>query len=184
MDGEINRSSSCYNLLKQGEFMGKAIDYITVDHSGKIEKAAREFAFYNVDRYENPEGSYHGNLTILTGTVFDSYEAAYDYLTERASKAPSFHDFAVSFKQRESKEPTKTILELSERLAKHRERLGILSKKLRDAKTLSEQKELRGRIRIWTERAMKCQAQLEEASLRNTILTGKILWLVRVSVHC
>lgn len=164
--------------------MGKAIDYITVDHSGKIEKAAREFAFYNVDRYENPEGSYHGNLTILTGTVFDSYEAAYGYLTERASHAPSYHDFAVPYKQRESKEPTKTILELNERLAKHRERLGNLSKELRDAKTPSEQKELRERIRNWTERAMKCQAQLEEASLRNTILTGKILWLVRVSVHC
>ena len=44
--------------------MGHAIDYIEVDKRSDIWKAAEKFASRNVDREENPSGSYHGNLHI------------------------------------------------------------------------------------------------------------------------
>lgn len=44
--------------------MGHAIDYITVEKEKDIMPTALEFAYYNVDAKENPSRSYHGNLTI------------------------------------------------------------------------------------------------------------------------
>ena len=45
--------------------MGHVIDFKVVDTRDEIWVEALEFAEYNVDRQENPSGSYHGNLTYM-----------------------------------------------------------------------------------------------------------------------
>ena len=57
--------------------MSHAIDYIVVDKKKDILPAAEDFAFYNVDRYENPSGSYHNVLDVLELTVYPDYDTAY-----------------------------------------------------------------------------------------------------------
>lgn len=77
--------------------MGHAIDYLTVNKKSEIMAAAQEFAFYNVDRGENPDGSYHGGMHINESLIFDNEESARDYI-ENYTRGKFYYDMGVRFK--------------------------------------------------------------------------------------
>lgn len=67
--------------------MGHAIGYRIYDDAKDIKKLeaqmlsdAREFAFYNVDRGENPAGSYHECFRQKAGYVLEDEDAAMEIL--------------------------------------------------------------------------------------------------------
>ena len=57
--------------------MGHCTDYIVVDEKKDIMEVARDFAFYNTDRYENPSGRYNNILDVLESTIYEDYDDAY-----------------------------------------------------------------------------------------------------------
>ena len=79
--------------------MGHIIDYIPVDKREDIFPAAHDFAHVNVNRNENWDGSYHGNMTILDDVEpLSNYDAAVEYLSERSQSARrSYSDYAVRY---------------------------------------------------------------------------------------
>ena len=87
--------------------MGHAVDYITVDKRKDIMRAAKEFAAHNVDRYEDPSGSYHGKMTIHDTPICDSYEAAYEFI--QSHDRGWYDDHAVQFKDKSALKPTKQM---------------------------------------------------------------------------
>ena len=56
--------------------MGHVKDYIVVDSRDELWVEASEFAFYNVDREEDPTLSYHGDLTIHDNFICEDIHAA------------------------------------------------------------------------------------------------------------
>ncbi len=106
--------------------MGHAIDYITVNKKSEIMAAAQEFAFYNVDRGENPDGSYHGDMHINESLIFDNEESARDYIKDYTS-GKFYYDMAVRFKAH-SKTFTKKRDALYEKARKIREQKKEYSK--------------------------------------------------------
>lgn len=91
--------------------MGHVVEYIEVESKQDIWSEAEEFAYYNVDRDENPTCSYHGNLTIHDITPLPDYDSAEKKINEYIRG--SYSDHAVPFykpiKKAESKK-LETIL--------------------------------------------------------------------------
>lgn len=90
--------------------MGHAIDFIVVDNRNEIMEAAERFAFLNTDREENPDGHYHGNMTIHDKPICESVEMAEDMISHWDTGW--YSDHAVQFKDRSVFKPTKKMEEL------------------------------------------------------------------------
>lgn len=76
--------------------MGHLTTYEVAKDEKQIWRIAQDFAFYNTDREENPDGDYHGWLTIHTNMQpFETQEDAYNYLQQICTK--SYDDHAVPF---------------------------------------------------------------------------------------
>ncbi len=93
--------------------MGHAINYFNIkatknreNDKKAIMEVAEKFAFNNVDRLENPFGSYHGNMHI-NETIFENEEKAYDFI-EKYTRDKFYYDLAVRYyektKSQEKKE--------------------------------------------------------------------------------
>lgn len=95
--------------------MGHASTIDKVNKKSEIMPFAREFAFYNTDRMENPSGSYDNRLTIVENTVMDSFEEAEEFL---ASRFQGYNDGAVQFRDVESIKVPKSIERKEEQLKK------------------------------------------------------------------
>lgn len=87
--------------------MGHAIDFLDVDKRDEIMGAANEFAFYNVDRGENPSGSYFGQIHIHDDVICDSWDDAVKWIKEHIKG--SYDDHAVRYRKNTS--PTATMQE-------------------------------------------------------------------------
>lgn len=98
--------------------MGHAIDYIRVDKKKDILPAAQRYAAENVDRQEDPAGSYHGHLTVHDSPILDSAQDAYDWI--RSVDRGFYDDHAVQFKDCDSLKPTKEMLAIRGRAQDNR----------------------------------------------------------------
>ena len=78
--------------------MSHAVDYIVVDSRKEIMEVACDFASENVDRQENPHGTYHGNMHIVDGQVFSSEYDARKYI-DTFSNGKWYYDMAVQFRE-------------------------------------------------------------------------------------
>lgn len=97
--------------------MGHARTIDIVNKKSEIMPFAREFAFYNTDRMENPSGSYDNRLTIVEDIVIDSFEEAEEYLSSRFQ---GYNDGAVQFRDVESIKVPKAIETKEKQIAKVR----------------------------------------------------------------
>ena len=190
--------------------MGHAIDYIEVNKRSDIWKVAERFAARNVDRGENPSGSYHGNLTIHDKPICDSWEDAKGRI--EGWDLGWYSDHAVQFKDKSYLKPTKQMKEIK------RQRLETMDKRdefikehmpnrvkaeligCKNCNSKIAKKYLRGahcpvchadlRPKSTIERIEGYDAKIVELDKRYKELekkqTGKcpIRWLVKVEVHC
>lgn len=104
--------------------MGYLITHVVAETEDQIWTKANEFAFYNTDRDENPNGEYHGNLTIHTEMQpFETQEEAYNYL--EIIRTEYYDDHAVPFYVPVRQVSTRKIQDLQrsieEKIAKHTE---------------------------------------------------------------
>lgn len=190
--------------------MGHAVDYITVDKRSEIIKAAERFASRNVDRLENPSGSYHGNMHIHDSPICESWEEAKERI--EGWDTGWYSDHAVQYKDKSVLKPTKQMLALKakaeklnadkyayidEHSLKKRKSVFIGCKKC-DSKLAIQYlngnkcplcgNELRADYIV--ERIKKYDDDIREANKQYNELrkkqTGKcpIRWLVKVEVHC
>lgn len=100
--------------------MGHAVDYIRVGKKEDILPTAQRYAAENVDRRENPAGSYHGHLTVHNTPICDSAQDAYDWI--RSVDQGFYDDHAVQFRDVDSLEPTKQMLQVRQRAMANREK--------------------------------------------------------------
>lgn len=78
--------------------MGHAIDFLDVEKRDEIMDAANEFAFYNVDREENPSGSYFGpQMHIHDHVICDSWDDAVEWIKEHDNGF--YDDHAVRYRK-------------------------------------------------------------------------------------
>lgn len=190
--------------------MGHCIDYISVDKRNSIMKEAEEFAYYNVDRCENPHGTYHGNLTIHDTPICETYEDAVKKI--ESWDTGWYSDHAVQYKDKDALKPTKAmevLLERANKLKKDKEEyvkthslesrkseyIGckvcgskLSNKYLKGNKCPVCHAELRAdyivdRIKKYDKDYNETLNQYEELKKKQT---GKcpIKWLVKVEVHC
>lgn len=97
--------------------MGHAIEYFSVSDRKEIMQTAEEFAYYNVDRQENPSGDYHGTMTIHDDIICESYE---DAIAKIDSLDRGFYDdHAVRYKDKSALKPTKQMEALKARMMKN-----------------------------------------------------------------
>ena len=190
--------------------MGHIIDYYTVETRNQIMKIANEFAYYNVDRCENPSGSYHGNMTIHDNVICETYEDAMNKID--GWDTGWYSDHAVQFKDKSVLKPSKTMLTLKARMDKmdkdreeyiekhslkerKSEYIGckecgskLSTKHLKGTKCPLCGKELRAEYII--DRIKKYDTDIKEMSKKYKELKKKqagkcpIKWLVKVEVHC
>ena len=85
--------------------MGHAIKFLHVEKREEIMDAANEFAFYNVDRGENPSGSYFGSLHIHDDVICDSWDDAVKWIDDHDKGF--YDDHAVRYRKNIS--PTVTM---------------------------------------------------------------------------
>ena len=88
--------------------MGHAVEYETVKNKSDIIKAAKTFAYYNVDPGENPGREYHGDMTIVEDKICDTVEDADEYLKERFDHH-DYRDGAVRFHDTKAIKKTKKM---------------------------------------------------------------------------
>ena len=88
--------------------MGHAINYYSVDKRSDIMKIAKLHAMHNTDMQENPNGDYHGNMTIHDDIICNSREEA-EAVIESLDRG-WYDDHAVRYKIAEQLEPTKQML--------------------------------------------------------------------------
>lgn len=93
-----------------------AIEYFTTDKKKEITKIAEEWAYYNVDPYENESRSYHGNMKIHDDIICDSYEDAIEKIQQLDNGW--YDDHAVRYRDTDSLKPTKAMNQIEERKAK------------------------------------------------------------------
>lgn len=96
--------------------MGHAIDFISVPENTSKENRYKEsvdFARCNVDREENPSGSY-GNYWKEYNHICDSYEEAEDFLYSKGA----YHDGCVRYREYPAGKSTKKEIELEKRIEK------------------------------------------------------------------
>lgn len=98
--------------------MGHISDYIVVEKRSNILKAAENFAQANVDRQENPQGRYHGDMTIHDDRIYEDYDAAAAAI--RSFDNGFYDDHAVKFYDYDYslRKPTKKIEDLRQRIEK------------------------------------------------------------------
>lgn len=96
--------------------MGHVKQYIVVNKRSEIGTAADDFAALNVDRLENPTGSYHGNLSIHDCIVCDSEAEAREAIDRLDTGF--YSDHAVRFYDKSALKPTKQMLAIKERREK------------------------------------------------------------------
>lgn len=102
--------------------MGHAIEYFTVQDEKLIMRRASEFAANNVDRQENPSGTYHGNMQILHNVpICASYEDAVNKLKAMA-KGTFYQDFAVRYYDVDSVKPTKEMEKMAIKIQELRQK--------------------------------------------------------------
>ena len=99
--------------------MSHAVEYITVEKRSEVMATAEEFAFYNVDRGENPCGSYHGQMTIHDKPICESYEEAEKFIDNHDNGF--YDDHAVQYKDKSALKPTKQMENLKARMKKNAE---------------------------------------------------------------
>lgn len=186
------------------------IQYYTVARRSEIMSVAEEFAFYTVDRGENPTGSYHGNMTIHDKPICESYEEAEEKIAEWDTGW--YSDHAVQFKDKSKLKPTKAMEALEARAKKltadKNDYIAVHSVQNRKSELIGcgkcgskiARSYMRGercpvcgkdmRPEYVLERIKKYEAdykavmrQLEELRRKQS---GKcpVLWLVKVEVHC
>lgn len=190
--------------------MGHAVEYFTTDKRGEIMAIAKEYASLNVDRGENPSGSYHGRMTIHDTPICESYEDAYDKIESWDNGW--YDDHAVQYKDKSSLEPTKAMLANKKRAIKliedkraYEEKHDLRARKSEyiGCKTCGSKlalKYLRGnmcplcgtdlRADYVVERIAKYNADYKKLSAQYAEMEKKqkgkcpIRWLVKVEVHC
>ena len=111
--------------------MGHATDFLIAKKKEEIMEKAIDFAFFNVDRGENPSGSYHNRLDILEGTIYADWDEAVEKAEELTRLRGDYNDFAIPFYSSIKKEPTKAILDLERRIEERRENEKSMREKLR-----------------------------------------------------
>ena len=189
--------------------MGHIIDYIPVDTREDILPTAHDFAHINVDRQENWDGSYHGNMTILDDVEpLNNYDAAVEYLSKRSQSARhSYSDFAVRYYSDSDKTHKDTVLPLVRKLAALEELTAPCQRKAKyvscpncgsklstvhlgphqtscpvcHVSLLSETD--RKRIAALKERIRRAMDKKRLEGLKRKG-KGKVKWLVKVEVHC
>lgn len=96
--------------------MGHAIDYLVCDKENQIMGAAKSYAAANVDRQENPDGHYHGNMTVLKShPICKDYEEAVEVCDRYASRG-FYADYAVRFYDTRKVKKTKKIENLEQKV--------------------------------------------------------------------
>lgn len=192
--------------------MGHATDYIVVNKKKDILPAAEDFAFYNVDRHENPSGRYDNVLDILDLKIYPDYETAYRKAEEIERERGSYNDFAIPFYSEVKQEPTKQMLNLVKRLEKlqvdkaeyaGKHSVKTLSSKLITCKHCESRvakdflrrescpvcgKDLRSqyilnRLKKYDEDYRKLSRELRDIEKKRS-KKGPVKWLVKVEVHC
>ena len=192
--------------------MGHCTDYIVVDEKKDIMEVARDFAFYNTDRYENPSGRYNNILDVLESTIYEDYDDAYLKASELERSRGSYNDFAIPFYSSIKQEPTKQMLNIEKRMDKiivdkeeynKKHSIKNLSSKLITCKHCESKlakdflkrnncpvcgKDLRSqyildRIKKYDDDYKKLNKQLTEIEKKRN-KKGPIKWLVKVEVHC
>ena len=192
--------------------MSHAIDYFSVDSRDDIYQAACDFASANVDRCENPDGTYHGRMTIHDTPILNSRSAAEEWI--RAHDRGWYDDHAVRY--RVDAKPTAEMQNLAKRIKrlekeradyaeaqqprKHQSKLITCSccgSKLNVhdphfggrttcpvcGKSLLSATVL-ARLKSYDNRIKKAEKELDEAVRRNNARSRKTRWLVKVEVHC
>lgn len=164
--------------------MGKATWFINVETLEELDEIADKFAEEYSDRNVYPTGKYHGNLTVITGTIFKTSDEAKDFLEKQASDAPEFHDFVVPFRGRKPKKKlSKAVLEYREKVKDCEKRLDELYDKLYSPEaTPAERAFFTNEIVKTQYRYGQYQEQLYEAESKNTVLSGKTEWMARLTV--
>ena len=86
--------------------MGHIINYGVVNKKDDVLPAAREYAFYNTDREENPGGDYDSSqMHFDSDHLFESKDEAEEYI-DRVTGNKFYYDLAVRFIDRSSIKPT------------------------------------------------------------------------------
>lgn len=111
--------------------MGHVIDFIQVDNRKEILLAAMDFAEVNVDRLENPDGSYHGRMTIHDDIICESLESA----TEKIKQLDKgfYDDHAVRYYDTSHLDPTKKLEKIEEQILENNRKRNEYIKKNRIA---------------------------------------------------
>ena len=187
-----------------------AIDYITVNKKSEIMKTANEYAYWNVDPYENESRIYHGGMTIHDYPICESYEEAHKFIENH--DRGFYDDHAVQYKDKSALKPTKQMETLKARIEKNKEekiayakahsvkerksefvgckKCGskIATKYLRANHCPVCGKDLRAeyiieRLKKYDEDLEKLQVQYDEL-VKNQKGKCPVKWLVKVEVHC
>ncbi len=96
--------------------MGGCISHLVCRRKEDILAGCEDFAFCNVDREENPSGSYHGNMNILTyEPVKADYDEACEFLDAKAD-GKFYQDYAVRFYNTDKVKKSKKVENLEERV--------------------------------------------------------------------
>lgn len=107
---------------KEEIIMSHASSLFSTKEKKNILPMANEFAYYNCDRYENPDGTYHGNMKIFENKIFSCVEDA-DAFIERYSDAGDYRDCAVRYYDTiyVDSHPTKKLTNLMQQITKLQE---------------------------------------------------------------
>ena len=186
--------------------MGHAINYYSVAKRSEIMKVAEQHAMHYTDIQENPNGNYHGNMTIHDDIICESREEA-EAVIESLDRG-WYDDHAVRYKI--ETEPTKQMLgekARGERIMQakldYEEKHSLFNRKSKTVKCkhcesvltisyLSDYKcpvcntDLRADYIV--ERIKKYIEEYKDSLRRYNELKDKqkcpTMWLVKVEVHC
>lgn len=101
--------------------MGHYITYEIAEDENHIWRIAEDFAYYNADRRINPNGEYHGVLTIHKEMQpFETHQDAHNYLQHTCTKRCDDH--AVPFYAPVKQRTNKKIQDLQRRILETRDK--------------------------------------------------------------
>lgn len=187
--------------------MSHAIGYYTCKNRDEIWGICADFANENVDRLEDPFGSYHGGMTINDDIILNSYNEAKDWIESHQRR--DYDDRAVRFRQNST--PSAKMKSLKNRIEKEEEKRDdfIKAKSIKNYKSKlvtcpkcgsKINKEYTNRycpvcradmfakstvdkIKFYNDKIKRLNNELEEAEKQNN-KHAKTVWLVKVEVHC